>query len=106
MAFCLQFRDTGTAGFTAQLVAEGLLSLDHPTQQRFVGCSGVELRDDRVDQTRDLGEESSIVPEERSKRLWHREDELPVRQVQKNLIRQMLCCINTQRVVSSCPCGF
>ena len=76
-------------GVPAQLVAEGLMCRDHSTQQRFAGRSGVELRDDRVDQTRDLGKEPPIVPEERSQCLGHREDELAVRQVQKHFVREV-----------------
>ena len=89
-AFYLQFRDTGTAGFTTQPVAEGLMRGDDPTQQWFAGCSCVELRDDRVDQARDLGEQPPVMPEERSKGLRHREQKLPVWQVQKHLVRRVI----------------
>ena len=41
----------------AQLAAEGLMRCDDAGQQWFAGCSGVELRDDRVDQAGDFGEQ-------------------------------------------------
>ena len=77
-------------GVPSQLVAERLECTDNPCHQRFAGCGGVELRDDRVDQARDFGKQPSVVAEERSKRLWHREHELPVREIKENLVCQVL----------------
>ena len=73
-----------------QHVAEGLMGDDHSGQQRSARRCFVELVDKPVDEPRYLGEQPPIVAEERSKSLWHREHELAMRDIQENLIREVL----------------
>jgi len=74
-----------------QLVAERLMCDDETAQQRSTGRLGVELRDDRIDQTREFGKEPSVMAEIRPQRLRHGEHELPERKIEKNLGGQVFC---------------
>jgi hypothetical protein len=52
--------------------------------------SCVELVVDTVDLSGDIGGEAGIVTEERPKRFWDGEHELSMRQVEQNLVGDML----------------
>jgi hypothetical protein len=62
-----------------QHVPERLMRDDHAGKQLPAGGFAVELPKDVVDQTRHLSEQATIVTEERSECLRHREDKLAVR---------------------------
>ena len=73
-----------------QLVAECLVRGDCACENRPTRGLVVELHEDIVDQTGHLGEQASVVAEERPECLGHGEYELAMRQLENNLIGQML----------------
>ncbi|MCG8479800.1 MAG: hypothetical protein MI724_11940, partial [Spirochaetales bacterium] len=77
-------------GGPPQRVSERRVHDDHAGKQRSHCRLSVELIDDTVDQSGDIGEEAAIVTEERPTRFRDGEHELSMRQVAQNLIGQML----------------
>ena len=70
--------------------AEGLMG-DHDTgQQRLSRRFSVELSYEEVDETGDIGKQSSIVPEEGPQRFRNRKDEMAMRQIQQHLLCEVL----------------
>lgn len=65
-----------------QLVSEALMCDDHAGEKRSARGLVVEVTEDVVDQTRHFGEQASIVAEERPECFGHRENELPMRQLE------------------------
>jgi len=63
---------------------------DHTGMQPSASRLSEELTEDFVDQPGDIGEEASIVAEERAQRLGNGEHELSMRQLEKDLVGEML----------------
>ncbi len=82
--------DRVKVGIPPQLVSEALMRDDYACEQRSAGGLSVELIDDTVDQSGDVGEEAAIMTEERTECLGHSEDELSMGKFEKDLLGQML----------------
>ena len=71
-------------------IPERLVRDDNTSEKRPVRGLVVELTKYLVDQSGYFGEQSPIVAEERTQRLRHGEHELTMRQVEENIVGQML----------------
>ncbi|GEM_PF-6989281 len=77
-------------GIPPQLIFEPLVRNNESRKKRSAGGLVVELTEDGVDQSGNVGEQSPVVAEERTQRFRHGEDELAVWQFEKDLVGDML----------------
>jgi hypothetical protein len=71
-------------------VSKGLVRDDHARTQWSAGRLSVELIDDTVGEPRNSGKEAPIVAKEQPECFRHRENELAMRQIEQELLCQML----------------